>query len=110
MEAVSNVLAVTDQDFETVVERGTGLAVVNLDADWCSTCRPMAHVVEQLARDLAGSVTVATLDVDANPATAARFGVRSIPAFSSFRNGELVERMVGIVPRADIEAALARHA
>ena len=110
MDAVSNVLAVTDQDFEQVVEAGAGLAVVDFGADWCSACRAMAPVVEDLARDLAGSVMVATLDVDANPATAARFGVRSIPAFLFFRDGELVTRKVGIVPRADIEATLAQIA
>lgn len=104
MDAVSNVLAVTDQDFEQVVKAGAGLAVVDFGADWCSACRAMAPVVEDLARDLAGSVMVATLDVDAHPATAARFGVRSI------RDGELVTRKVGIVPRADIEKTLAQIA
>ncbi|HKJ02126.1 MAG TPA: thioredoxin domain-containing protein [Longimicrobiales bacterium] len=110
MEAISDILAVTDQNFESVVEGSPGLAVVEFGADWCSICRAMAAVVEELARDLAGTALVATLDVDANPVTAARFGVRSLPTFLFFKDGTLAERMVGFVPRAALEATLAQLA
>jgi thioredoxin 2 len=99
-------LAVTDATFERAV-LGAGMPVL-LDcwADWCGPCRMLAPTIDGLARDYAGRVLVAKLDVDANPATAQRFDVRSIPTLLVFRDGRLVNRLVGVQSRGALDSAL----
>lgn len=104
-----NVLNVTDESFATEVEGSNGLAIVDFWADWCGPCRIVAPIVEQLATEYAGRVTVAKLDVDANPRTAARFNVRSIPSILFFRDGKLVDTVVGAVPRPVLERKVQEH-
>ncbi len=102
--------AVTDADFGTVVEQQKGLTVVDFWATWCGPCRMIAPILEQLVDEYAGKVTVAKLDVDANPRVAARFGVRSIPTLLFFKDGKLVDQVIGAVPKSVIEAKLRAHA
>ena len=104
-----NVLNVTDESFASEVEGSAGLALVDFWADWCGPCRIVAPVVEQLANDYAGKVTVAKLDVDANQRTAARFNVRSIPSILFFKDGKLVDTVVGAVPRPVLERKVQEH-
>ena len=99
-------VAVTDDTFESIVTRASTPALVDCWADWCGPCHMLAPTIDALARDYAGRVLVAKLDVDANPATAGRFDVRSIPTMLLFRDGRLVDRLVGVQPRAAIEAKL----
>jgi thioredoxin 1 len=101
---------VGDADFATTIEQHEGVAVVDLWAEWCGPCRMIGPVVEQLAAEYAGRVRVAKLDVDANPETTVRFGVRSIPTLLFFRNGEVIDRVVGAVPKAALAERFARHA
>jgi thioredoxin len=75
-------------------------------ADWCGPCHVLAPTVDRLAADYAGRVLVAKLDVDANPDTAGRFDVRSIPTLLLFHRGRLVDRLVGVQPRGAIDARL----
>ena len=103
---MSNVLAVTDATFAPEIEQHDGLAMVDFWAAWCAPCRMIAPIVEQLAEDYAGRVRVAKLDADANPRTMVQLGVRSLPTLLFFRNGQLVDQIVGAVPRARIEAKL----
>jgi thioredoxin len=77
-------------------------------ATWCGPCKILAPVVEELAVDLAGRVRVGKLDVDANPTTAARFGVRSIPTLLVLRDGREVDRIVGVQPKSEIARRLER--
>ena len=102
--------AVTDADFGSVVEQQQGLTVVDFWATWCGPCRMIAPILEQLVDEYAGKVTVAKLDVDANPKAAARFGVRSIPTLLFFKDGKLVDQVIGAVPKSVIEAKLRAHA
>ena len=81
---MSNIVAVTDANFEAEVEKHDGLAVVDFWATWCGPCRMIAPIVEQLAADYAGKAKVLKLDVDTNQRTAMKFNIRSIPQILFF--------------------------
>lgn len=100
---------VTDGNFGQVVESADGLAMVDFWAAWCGPCRMVAPIVEDLARKYAGKVKVAKLDVDANPRTAQRFNVRSIPSILLFKDGKLVDIVVGAVPKPYLEKKIEEH-
>ncbi len=89
----------TDATFAAEVERARGLTVVDFWAAWCGPCRMLAPIVEQVAAEVEGRAVVGKLDVDANPETAARYNVRSIPSVLFFRDGELVDTVVGVLPK-----------
>ncbi|MFL5575041.1 MAG: thioredoxin [Gemmatimonadaceae bacterium] len=107
---MANAVAVTDADFETQVEKHDGLAVVDFWATWCAPCRLIAPVLDQLAVEYQGKVKVTKLDVDTNVKTASRFNVRSIPTILFFKNGKLVDQVVGAVPKPQLEMKFKQHA
>ena len=107
---MSNVIAVTDADFETEVEKHDGLTIVDFWATWCGPCRMIAPILDQLATEYQDKVKVTKLDVDANIKTATRFNVRSIPMLLFFKDGKVVDQIVGAVPRQTIEAKFKQHA
>ena len=106
---MSNALDVTDADFESEVEKHDGLAVVDFWATWCAPCRMIAPVLDQIAAEYRGKVKVTKLDVDANLRTASRFNVRSIPTILFFKNGHLVDQLVGAVPKPALEGKIREH-
>jgi thioredoxin 1 len=107
---MSNAVAVTDADFEAQVEKQSGLTVVDFWATWCGPCRMIAPILDQLATEYDGKVRVAKLDVDSNQKTTMRFNVRSIPAMLFFKDGKLVDQVIGAVPKAALAAKFAQHA
>ena len=107
---MSNAVAVTDADFEAEVEKHEKLTVVDFWATWCGPCRMIAPILDQLAVEYDGKVQVAKLDVDVNQATAMRYNVRSIPTLLFFKDGKLVDQVIGAVPKAALAAKFAQHA
>ena len=106
---MSNAFEVTDNDFETEIEKHEGLAVVDFWATWCGPCRMIAPVLEQLAAEYSGKLKVAKVDVDANQQTGMRFNVRSIPTLMFFKDGRHVDTVVGAVPKAHLAGKIAQH-
>lgn len=106
----STTTVVTDDTFELEIEKHSGLAVVDFWATWCGPCRMIAPVLEQLATEHAGKLKVAKLDVDTNIKTATRYNVRSIPMLLFFKDGKVVDQIVGAVPKTQIESKIGQHA
>ena len=103
-------IQVSDQDLERVVHDSDVPVLVDFYADWCGPCKIMAPVLDELARERAGSVLVAKLDTDRNPAMAVRYAIRGIPSLIAFKGGREVAREVGAVPKPRLEALLDRAA
>ena len=100
MSSTLDLPAVTDATFDAEVLRGSGFVAVEFSAEWCGPCHLMTPIVQDVARELAPSLRVLTMDADANVGTTTRLGVRSLPTLLLFRDGELVTRIVGAVPKA----------
>lgn len=108
--ASDKVLTLTDESFAQEIDQGEGLAVVDFWAAWCGPCRAVGPVIESLAEDYAGKIKVGKVDVDSNRGITQRFNVRSIPSILYFKDGELVETVVGVRSRRDLEALILAHA
>lgn len=94
-----NSIELTDTTFESTSNFSTSTVLVYFGAEWCSSCRAMDSVMNSLADELPGKATITKVDVDANPLTTARYGIRNLPTIILFKNGVAVERIIGIVPR-----------
>lgn len=104
------VVQVSDNDFAKKIEEASGLALVDFWAEWCGPCRIVAPIVEQLAEEYEDDgVRVGKLDVDSNPETASRFGVRSIPSILFFKDGEHVDTVIGAVPKDHLKQKIEEH-
>jgi len=101
-------VTVTDATFSAEVEHSPLPVLLDLWAPWCGPCRMVAPVVEELAKEMAGRVRVAKLNVDENPVTASRFHVQSIPTLLVLKGGREMERIVGAQPKSEIVQRLQR--
>src|SRR5216684_9272651 len=92
-------VAVDDGNFQTDVLNSPTPVLVDFWAIWCGPCKMIAPIVEELAGEYNGKLKVAKMDVDANPKTAMQYGIRSIPTLLVFKGGQVVEQIVGAVPK-----------
>jgi thioredoxin 2 len=106
LRVVTKPIAVTDASFSEDVERSPLPVLVDAWAAWCGPCRMIAPIIDELAAEMAGRVRVVKLNVDENPATAARFDLRSIPTLLVFKAGREVDRIVGVQPKSEISRRL----
>ncbi|MEX1257296.1 MAG: thioredoxin [Gemmatimonadota bacterium] len=106
----TSTVTVTDDTFGTAVEGAEGLVLVDFWAAWCGPCRIVGPIVDELALEYADKgVVVGKLDVDQNPGTAVRFGVRSIPSILFFKSGKHVDTVVGAVPKPYLARKIQEH-
>ncbi|KPJ88987.1 MAG: thioredoxin [Gemmatimonas sp. SG8_17] len=109
MAGTELLVEVSDDSFEEQIEQQQGVALVDFWAAWCAPCQVIAPSVAQLAEEYEGRVKVAKLDVDTNQKTAMRFNVRSIPTLLVFKDGTLVDTVVGAVPKDHLVNTLEKH-
>ena len=97
---MAEVSEVTDQNFEAEVLQSEIPAIVDFWAEWCAPCRAISPIVQELAATYDGKVKIVKMNIDENPATPAKFGVRAIPTVLAIRDGQVVEQMTGARPKA----------
>jgi thioredoxin 1 len=103
--SIDKPIVISDRNFEQTV-KNYPLIVVDCWAAWCAPCRAIAPVVEELAKEYSGKVVFGKLNVDDNPETAEKFGIRAIPTLLVMKNGSEVDRIVGVLPKNQLEARI----
>ena len=106
--ALDKPIEVTDATFKEITHDHS-VVVIDCWAPWCGPCRMVAPIIEELAQDYAGRITFGKLNVDENPEVATQHGIMSIPTLLVFKNGQLVDRIVGAMPRQTLEPKIVRY-
>ena len=106
---MANVLEITDENFELEVEKEETITLVDFWATWCGPCRKLSPVIDELAKEFEGKVKFVKIKADENTQTAQKYSISGVPSLLVFKNGEVVERMVNIVPKSVIINNLNKH-
>jgi thioredoxin 1 len=106
---MGSIAATSDQSFEADVLKADGPVLVDFWAPWCGPCRQVAPILEEIAAENAGKITILKLNVDENPRTAAKYGVVSIPTMNVYSGGEVVKQIIGAKPKPMILKDLAPY-
>ncbi|MDO9511871.1 MAG: thioredoxin [Bacteroidales bacterium] len=99
-------IQLTDQNFEEIVLKSDKPCVVDFWAEWCGPCRMIAPIISELSDEYEGKAIIGKVDVDSNPGIASQFRVRNIPTILFFKNGEIVDKQVGAVPKATLASKI----
>lgn len=93
-------LEITDSNFDELVMRSDKPVLLDFGAAWCGPCRTIAPLVDELSKEYEGRAVVGKIDVDSNPNVSVKYGVRNLPTILYFKNGEVVDKQVGAVPKS----------
>jgi thioredoxin 1 len=105
---MSKPVTITDATFEQEVLQSDMPVIVDFWATWCGPCKMIAPILEEVATEMDGRVKIAKLDVDSNGRTAGKYGIMSIPSLLFFKNGQVVDQVIGAVPKSQLMARLER--
>jgi len=100
---------ITDANFEELVLKSDKPVLLDFWAEWCGPCRMVGPVVEEIAKEYEGKAFVGKIDVDSNPQLSVRFGIRNIPALLFFKDGEVVDKQIGAVPKSVLAEKLIKQ-
>ena len=103
---MSNAISLTTAAFADKIENSKGVALIDFWADWCGPCRMLAPVIDEVASDFAGRAEIYKVNVDEEGELAAKFGIMSIPTLIIFKDGEVFDKLVGVVPKDSIAAKI----